>query len=136
MKVRDDAISDIRDAVAVLVHEHGNIARAATAVGLPVDAVRRVATGKGLTGRNVSVFREALGLSRLRIEPASETDTATPPLAVFERLRGRADEISALLAFALDRQRLLADDLAAMQRSALVQTVATQLASKRVRPLP
>lgn len=61
----------IRERTAEALARLGTPAAVAEAYGLPEEAVRRVAKGKGLRGENYRAFVKALGLDQTEAEPAA-----------------------------------------------------------------
>ena len=86
----------IRKALADEVARHGNPEAAARALGLPVEAVRRVLDGRGLRGENYAKFRDALGIAAG--EPVALVQ-GTDPVAQMVRT-GQAEAAAWVLEFA------------------------------------
>lgn len=134
-------MADIESALRLAVQIHGSIRAAATKLGFSEDAAARVLSGEGVGGKNLKSLRKALTLPEdapLRQSAplhgsalsgnvslgVRATGTLSPPTAVREaaptpyaaaqyaEVRGRSIEVEALLAYALERQRLLTQALA------------------------
>jgi hypothetical protein len=92
-------IDRIRRALQEEIERHGNPEAAARALGLPVEAVRRVASGKGLRGENYARFLTALRLTgSVAIRP-EVARTATDPVAAIVA-SGQAEAAAWVLEFA------------------------------------
>ena len=70
------SITPIRERLKAEYRRHGNAEATARALKLPVEAVRRVLSGKGLRGDNYARFVAALGLESVAGSPQHSRHTS------------------------------------------------------------